>query len=145
MSMALPKQEGKKICFNWFVAMPLPKLRARKCGNEFVAMALPKQDKKKKKNCCKWFVAMPLRKQMRDIKKIYAYSYSFNIFFFTETVWFVMFFYGKNTLRTNNDRFKYIDSYSKVHAVNKNKKKYTDSKHIRIDSSILVLILKCTQ
>ena len=67
-----------------------------------------------------------------------------SVFFFTETIWFVMFFYGKNTLRTDKDRFKCINSYSKVHAVNKNKKKYTDFKHIRIDSGILILILKCT-
>ena len=76
-------------------------------------------------------------------KKIHIFLF-FQYFFFTETVWFVMFFYGKNTLRTDKDKFKYIDFYSKVHAVNKNKKKYTDSKHIRIDSSILILILKCT-
>ena len=34
MAMALPKQEGKKIC-NWFVAMPLPKqgVKKKNCGN----------------------------------------------------------------------------------------------------------------
>ena len=33
---------------------------------------------------------------------------------------------------TDNDRFKYIDFYSKVHAVNKNKnKKYIDSYRIK--------------
>ena len=25
MTIALPKQEGKKNCYNWFMAMPLPK------------------------------------------------------------------------------------------------------------------------
>ena len=38
---------GKKICSNWFMAMSLPKLRGKKCGNEFVAISLLKQDEKK--------------------------------------------------------------------------------------------------
>ena len=65
------------------------------------------------------------------------------VFFLIETVWFVTFFYGKSTLRNRQGYFKYIDSYSKVHAINKNKKKYIDSKQIRIDSGTLILILKC--
>ena len=38
----------------------------------------------------------------------------------------------------------HISSTLILHAVNKNKKKYVDSKQIMIDSSTLILILKCT-
>ena len=68
---------------------------------------------------------------MRDIKKKYAFS----IFFLTKTVWFVTFFYGKSILQNKKGYFKYIDSYSKVHTVNKNKKKYRDKDRFKyIDS-----------
>ena len=68
---------------------------------------------------------------MRDIKKKYAFS----IFFFTKTIWFVTFFYGKSILRNRKGYFKYIDSYSKVNTVNKNKKKYRDRDRFKyIDS-----------
>ena len=97
---------GKKNCPNWFVAMSLPKLRGGKCGNKFVAMALPKQ--------------------RRDIKKKYAYSYSFSIFFLMKQFGLSYSFMVKVPYETNKDRFKYIDSYSKVNTVKK-KKKYIDS------------------
>ena len=67
-------------------------------------------------------------------KKKYTYSYSLSIFL-TETVWFVTFFYGKSILWNRKGYFKYIDSYSKVHTVNKNKKKYRDKDRFKyIDS-----------
>ena len=74
-----------------------------------------------------------------EIKKKYAYSYSFSNFL-TEIIWFVTFFNGKSNLR-NIPYFKYIDF---AHCKQNKKKKYIDSKQIRIDSSTLILILKCT-
>ena len=142
VAMALPNRREKN-CSNWFVAMPLPKLRGKQnmwewiCSNGIAKIGLKK---KMLQLVCGNGIAEIME---RYKKKKYTYSYSFSIFF-TETVWFVTFFYGKSTLWNRQGYFKYIDSYSKVHAVNKNKKKYTDSKHIRIDSSILILILKCT-
>ena len=64
-------------------------------------------------------------------KKKYAYSYSFNIFFWPKQFGLSCSFMVKVPYETDKDRFKYIDSYSKVYAVNKNKnkknKKYIDS------------------
>ena len=60
-------------------------------------------------------------------KKKYAYSYSFSIFFLPKQFGLSCSFMVKVPYETDKDRFKYIDSYSKVHAVNKKKKKYIDS------------------
>ena len=75
--MALPKQEGKKL-FQLVCGNVIAEIEEKKKN---VAMALLKQDEKKKKFCCNWFVVMALPKQRRDIKKKYAYSYSFSTFF----------------------------------------------------------------
>ena len=71
-------------------------------------------------------------------QKVHIFLF-FQYFFFTEIIWFVTFFYGKIIYETDP-----ISSTLILHAVKKNKKKYVDSKQIWIDSSTLILILKCT-
>ena len=55
-------------------------------------------------------------------KKKYAYSYSFSIFFLPKQFGLSCSFMVKVLYKTDKDIFKYIDSYSKVHAVNKKNK-----------------------
>ena len=69
-------------------------------------------------------------------QKVHIFLF-FQYFFFTEIIWFVTFFYGKIIYETDP-----ISSILILHAVNKSKKKYVDSKQIRIDSSILILYSK---
>ena len=88
---------GKKNCPNWFVAMLLPKLRGGKCGNGIAEIK-------------------------ERYKKKYAYSYSFSIFFLPKQFDLSCSFMVKVLYKTDKDRFKYIDSYSKVHVVNKKNK-----------------------
>ena len=88
-----------------------------------MAMALPKLYKKKKKK----FIAIGLwqwhcRNRGEITKSIHILILS--IFFFTEIIWFVTFFYGKSNLR-NRPNFKYID-YA-CYKPKKKKKKYIDS------------------
>ena len=127
------RNSRKKIYFSWFVAMPLPKLRRKKlwewiCGNGIVEIGWKKQ-----------LLQLVCDNGIAEIEERYAYSYSFSNFL-TEIIWFVTFFNGKSNLR-NIPYFKYIDF---AHCKQNKKKKYIDSKQIRIDSSTLILILKCT-
>ena len=65
----------------------------------------------------------------RDIKKGCIFLF-FQYFFWLKQFGLSCSFMVKVPYETDKDRFKYneyIDSYSKVHAVNKNKKKYIDS------------------
>ena len=93
---------GKKNCPNWFMAMSLPKLRG---GGEM----------------WQWICGNGIAEIEERYKKKYAYSYSFGIFFLPKQFGLSCSFMVKVPYETDKDRFKYNDSYSKVHAV---KKKY---------------------
>ena len=95
------------------------------CGNAIAEIEGEKnmwqwhcRNRMKKKNLLQLVCGNDIAEIEERYKKKVRIFLSFQYFFFIETFWFAMFFYGKSTLRNRQGYFKYIDSYSKVHSVN---------------------------